>query len=220
MTGLKRNLRYWGVTFQKSALLLILYTTFLGFLLSASLGEDFTSLLSAIILMMAIMTIYINVINTVNTYLPYTVSLGSKRMDSYIVMQIMNHVMIAEFLLVFYLTCLLWKNQILLDLLRSTPLSFVGMVILMMGIGNLIGFVLVHFGQGIGMIAYIVGLILTVLMCIGFIMGFVYDVTAIEKFLTAFFAQPWLLPVGILLDIIGVYLFGKALRKCDLTFGA
>ena len=50
----------------------------------------------------------------------------------------------------------------------------------MMGFGNLIGFILVQFSKSIGMIAYLVALILTILACIGFIIGFVYDATVIE----------------------------------------
>jgi hypothetical protein len=58
------------------------------------------------------------------------------------------------------------------------------------------------------------------LACIGFIIGFVYDATVIEGVFAAFLGNPWILILGILLDIIGIYLFGKAFRTCDLTFGA
>lgn len=219
--GLGRSLKYWGWILEKTMLQMISMMLLIGTLMTlmdeGNFIEGFLKMMCAYLVMLAIMTIFMNSMNTVTTYFPMTVSMGSTRKQSYIAMQVMQHLQLVQYGLLIYLA-FYFADKEALTIVSPYMLSAVGMAFLLMGVGNLIATIFMRFGRAIAVVIYILIFVLLISLFVGGALagnaGWINAGGAFVQFL----GGPWLLFIGIVADAAMIAVFYNAVGKKDLQF--
>lgn len=222
MKGIGRSLRFWNETLQKMMLTMVLMVigilAVMTFLDGGNFMEEFGKSLPPFLIMVAFLTVFMNALNGMSNYFPVTVSLGSSRKQSFIAMQIIQHMIMAELTILIYLCCHFLTSEMYRGFFVTYPMTFVGLLFLMVGAGNLISTVCLRFGRTIGLIVYIVVIILVVAGSVGtgLAKGFDFEVSgsSLEQLLTA----PWILFLGIAVDLFMMLVLYLQIRKDNLQF--
>ena len=219
--GFGRNLLYWGLTMQKTLLQMVAMMTLIAAFMTLMDGEDylkgFLNQMSVYLIMIAIMTVFMNAINGLNIYLPVTVSLGSTRRKSFIALQLMEHVQMAEYVLAI---CILWflNRPQILTALAQYKLALLSAPFWILGIGGIVGIAITRLGRTWGLVLYISFIVLAS------VTGIIYSPAESSFFLQQsdnilnFLRGPWMLPMGILIDASMRYGHYRLICKKDLQF--
>lgn len=221
MKGIGRNLRFWNATLQKMMLTMVLtmfaILTVLTFMDGGDFKKEFGESLPPFLVMGAFLTVFMNALNGMNVFFPVTVSLGSTRRKSYIAMQIIEHMIMAELIILIYLCCYFFKEEINRGFFTTYSMTFVGLFFLMVGAGDLISAVCFRFGRTIGMIVYTAVIVLVVAGGVGTGLANGFDFTGSGS-LEQFLAAPWILLLGIAVDLFMMPVLYFQIRKNDLQF--
>lgn len=221
MKGIGRNLCFWNEILQKMMLTMVL--TVIGilavmtFLNGGDFMEEFGKSLPSFLMMIAFLTVFMNALNGMSNYFPMTVSLGSTRKQSYIAMQIIQHMIMAELIILIYLCSHFLTAEMYRGFFVSYPMTFVGLNFLMVGVGELISAVCIRFGRTKGLIVYVVIILVAAGgVGIGFANGFDFNVSgsSLKQLLSA----PWILLLGIAVDLVMMLVLYLQIRKDNLQF--
>lgn len=188
------------------------------FLDGGNFREEFGESLPSFLIMVAFLTVFMNALNGINTYFPVTVSLGSTRKQSYIAMQIIQHLIMAELTILVYLCCHFFTAVKYGGFFVTYPLTFAGLLLLMVGAGNLVSAMCIRFGRTIGMIVYIAVIIL-VAGSIGIGIAGRFDFNVSGSRLEQLLSAPWILLLGIAVDLFTMLALYFQIRKKNLQFG-
>lgn len=214
MQGITRNLRYWGYIMEYT--FLILLGTLV--LISVMTGWNDISNLHMITLEMISDTgfLYIFVlmcmmaISGTTSYLPFTLSMGSTRKDSFIGMQIMMHFLDLQMgVIVLLANAALGRMNQFGDSISSTLIVYGAMMLGSVAVGNIISAIMLRFGRGAGYAAYL-GLILVIVL--GVVGLIVFKPVEIMRVL---FQGPIIL-LGIALDAISIAVYYKTVKKWEV----
>lgn len=219
MRGLKQNLIYWGRTLE-SGLAIVLLGSAAYALLEGTLGDGFTGdgFWLSVLAYSVCMVLFVNTFNSVNLYFPLTISMGSTRKASYMAMQMIQHLIMLQYLILVIIVFALWERELFEGMLGMWQ-TVIGVVLLLLTVSNVTGICVVKFGKIIGTAVYIVGLFAVVLsvICLVACEG---DVTGIlGKGLAEFIKGSGFLVTGILADGAAVGVYYRLLKKKDLQFG-
>lgn len=224
MKGIGRNLLFWGKTLEKMVLMMVLWIIgIVSFMTLAEGGDFWTELgnqLPSYLIMLTFLTVFMTSMNGIQIYFPLTVSFGSGRKQSFVAMQVIQHVIAAE-LVAAVSVCSYFFNPQFWWLISSYFMSVLGVLLVFMGMGNLISITYMRFGRTMGVLLYIAILIL--IIAIG-VFGFSMTGKSIGiDFLTqgginSFLQGPFILLFGILFDAVLIAIFYLGVRKQNLKF--
>lgn len=222
MKGIGRNLRFWGETMQKMMLYMVLTVigmlAFMTVMDGGDFVEEFGKDLPTFLIMITFLTVFMNALNGMSTYFPVTVSLGSTRKQSYMAMQITQHGIMAELVILIYLCYNFITPEMYRGFLAPYPVTFVGLILLVLGLGDLISASCLRFGRTIGVIVYMVTIIIVVGGVVGIGMSGVLDLMVVGSSLQAILASPWIFLLGLLVDLIMMSVLYLQVRKSNLQF--
>lgn len=216
-----KNMKYWGYTLETISLGMILVALIVVAFMTVIEGGDFFHTffeqVPYFLMMMMGIGSFVNVINGINIYLPLTVSLGSTRKDSFIGMQLTQHLIMVQNLILFCLLISIGSK----DLFRLISLfmpTVIGICLFLIAMGNVIGAFYMRFGRIVGMILYVV--IMIVMVGFFVVMGVSYELGELNigMSLGDFLFGPYILLAGILLDALVITWFYLTLRKQNLQF--
>lgn len=219
MRGLKQNLVYWGRTLE-SALAIVLLGSAAYALMMGIFGDGFTGdgFWLSVLAYSVCMVFIVNTFNSVNLYFPLTVSMGSTRKASYMAMQMVQHLIMLQYLLLVIIVCVLWERELFEGMLGLWQ-TVIGVVLLLLTVSNVTGICVVKFGKIIGTAVYIVGLFAMVLSVM-WIVACEGDATGVlRKEIVEFIKGSGFLVTGILADGAAVGVYYRVLKKKDLKFG-
>lgn len=214
MQGIKRNLRYWGYTMEYMFLVmlgtLVLISVMTGWNDISNLHIVTLELISDagvlyIFLMMCMMAF-----SGTTSYLPFTLSMGSTRKDSFIGMQIIMHLLELQMVVIVLLAnAVLGRLNDLGGSIIVALLMYGAIMLLSVAVGNFISAIILRFGRGAGFAAYMGLILLIVLGAVGLI---VFKPVEIIRVL---FKGPIIL-IGIALDVISIAAYYKIVKKWEV----
>ena len=214
MKGLGRNIKY------ASRMLIILFSIYLmGIIILVLLGLGEMDFVNSVIQMLPVATMYIPFIlmliavGYAEMFCRHMVFLGSARKPAAYAIIISVQVFVLLQMVLFFALTLLAKDSVANEVVWSCPLGFIAIFLAIMGIGLWLDSLSL---SGHYVLAIVFGslwaLIAVVLMC-----G-VSTYIAVEENaeLLVPFNSIWLLLAGLAVDLIGTFLYYKAVVKADL----
>lgn len=174
MKDLKKNLIYWGLTFEKLTLAMIfgivVYVLVMTLMGGGFSEEELKESLLVYTWLFILISVFINGFFAANSYFPMTISLGSTRTVSFTAMQIMQHVILVQYILLSGVAYY-FLNREVFDFLATCVLSIIGGIMTLMALSNVTCIISRRFGQVAGMIVYIGSLIIVVAAVVIFIIS-------------------------------------------------
>lgn len=223
MKGIGRNLRFWGVHLHKMLLTMVatiaVMLAFFTIMEGGNFMESYGEQVPFYLIILTFMSAFMNALNGMTNQFPMTVSFGSTRKDSFIAMQLVQHVIMIEFLLAFYA----WFYFVVFE--RENPfdsffvMTAVGIVLLVLGLCNVTSAANLRFGRAIGVIVYLLCIIVIVATVVGLALGGALDLLLNDSSWMDFLAKPWILLAGVLFDGAMILILYAQVRKRDLQFG-
>lgn len=224
MKGMGRNLLFWGKTLEKMVLMMALWVigivSFMTLLEGGDFWKEFGNQLPMYVIMLTFLSIFMISMNGTQIFFPLTVSFGSTRTQSFAAMEMILHLIVAEYLaaisvLSYFCNPEIWR------FCSGYFLSVVGVLLVFCGMGNLIATTYMRFGRTVGIIIYIVLLIL--IIAVGSISFMAVEESSVMVSLTqggsdGFLRSPFILLAGILFDAVFIVIFYLVVRKQNLKF--
>lgn len=205
MDGIKRNLRYWGRMVETTVGMLLVFIAFfsLFYTIGGDIGEAWKYIASytpaVCMLSMCVMGF-----TGVNNYLPFTISMGSTRRDSFIGMEIMIHVMACQLAVLSVLAEFLQPEESKAGMTRIL-ITCLFCIFFAAGVCNGIGAVNMKFGKIAGFVVYFT-----------FSIGGIFGVVFAGGLLGLSVTRIWTVLAAVLLDLVaGVFCY-LASRKIEV----
>lgn len=209
MDGIKRSLRYWGRMVETTVGMLLVFLVLFGLLytIGADIGEAWKYIASytpaVCVLSMCVMGF-----TGMNNYLPFTISMGSTRRDSFIGMEIMIHAMACQLAVLSVLAEFLQPEESKVGMARIV-ITCLFCSFFAAGLCNGIGAVNMKFGKIAGFVVYFI-------VAIGGMFGIVFAGSLLGLSLTQMFNSIWTVLAAVLLDLVaGVFCY-LASRKIEV----
>ena len=223
MKGIGRNIKFWSITMQKMTLymvfMILAILTFMTFMDGGNLMEELGRTLPNYLIMVSFMSIFMNALNSMCTYFPMTVSLGSTRKQSYLAMQIVQHLILGELVVMIYACYHFLTAESDRGFFADYPLLLLGLIFLVQGFGDLVSASCLRFGRSIGVIVYLAAIVILVAAGVGIALSGALDALAIGGSMEQLLTAPWILLLGIFVDAIMIVILYLQVRKSTLQFG-
>lgn len=155
LKGIGRNLKYWVYTIEVTFLTLIASLLFVG-LAQCMNDNSFWKVIAEYGAIFVFLTAIAFAFNGTCITLPFTVSMGSTRKDSFTAMQTAEHFLELQMVLIVAAAYIISGNT---ETFGSTGKMFMtyGMIAFWgVAAGNLISTIIVRFGRGVGIVFYII----------------------------------------------------------------
>lgn len=222
MKGIGRNLHFWGIILHKTMLMMVatiaVMIAFFTFMEGGDFMEAYGNQVPFYLIMLAFISSFMNAMNGVNIQFPLTVSLGSTRKDSFIAMQIMQHLIMAEFLIALYA----WVYFVILkkEVAFGEPyfMSAVGIVLLVLGLCHLTSAAMMRFGRTIGVIVYLISIIALIALVVGTVLSNSFESLTLDGIIGFLFDGPWILLAGAVFDGVMIFVLYAQIKKSNLQF--
>lgn len=219
MKDLKRNLIYWGWTLEKISFLMIVCVLvmwgILTFMEGKSFAEGAVETLGMYLVMLIFLSAFNNMVNGVKVYFPFTISMGSTRQASFIAMQIVQHLILFEYVvlagIIYY-----FVMQDVFGVMTQYLLGIIGAILLLQAILNLVSMFFVKYGNKGGMVAYMILIVACVVVALYGSMSGLFENGEVLNVLKNFVKKPYLLGIGAAFDVITTGVYYISLKKKDL----
>lgn len=224
MKGLKRNLRYWIGSMEVQVLIMVAVMLVMVVLMAGMNGENvlevFWSRFSTYMILLIFIFTFSNSFSSVITYFPLTISLGSDRKSSFVAMQLSQHLIMAELLVISLLSMgYAWFDGMKKAAVMVAAIA-VAVLFFLQGLGAIISMVTLKFGRNVGTAVYICVIVVTML-AIGIVAGFMAAGVGAQDFSWQDILQKikvWLPIAAVLFDVAMVTMMYRCIAKCDLQF--
>lgn len=156
MRAMKRNLKYWGYSVEMLLLPAAGVAAFLSLVEYADGGGEaaLSYLLSYLPLMGTIMMAVLGFVG-VGTYFPFAMSMGSTRKANFAAMQIMEHMMAIQVVLVTFIIHTIYMQISAAENAIYTPAGYLFLLFFNCCICNILGTLSFKFGRTAALIGYI-----------------------------------------------------------------
>lgn len=215
MKSMKKNLVFWAMTYEKMAMAMLMGMVVYVFMLGMMNGfsnETVRNIMGFMSFFLCLM-ILSNGYSGVLSYFPQSVSMGTTRKDSFIAMQIMQHVIAIQFLVMGGIAYYMVDRAEFAKLMEM-GISIVGGVFILIALSNLVCSTFGKFSRNVGTALYVLAVVAGVAVTIVLMLS---DRTA-EGNVGEFFTKPYLFFGGILADIIAIGIYYRVIKKQDLQF--
>lgn len=219
MKGFGRSFRYWCYILERQFLMLVSMMTAIVCLMSFMEGGDFLEEIKYVfpmyIVLMMFMTAFMNALNGSSIYFPVSISLGATRKASSIAIQIVQHMIMVEYMII-GVVFLALLNREQLSALTDYALLIIGVVALVLGTANIVTIINYKAGKKAAMIMYFV-LIFAVGAIVG-ALGAIYGDGFFSTLANNLVDKQYLGLIGIVYDLVIVAIFYKVVKKSNIQF--
>lgn len=221
MTGLSRNIKYWMTYIVKSSAsvlaMIIGIVAVSAFFDGSDFMITFTEQLPMYLLMMCMMIVVVFGFTNITVIYPVTISFGSRRSTSIVGMALSTHICTVVLAGLALASALYTRPNMKQTVALLWP-ALIGLFCLLMFLGNMVAVLSNRFGRVAGMIFYIIFILAVTIGTIMFL-----DAELLDKLITMAMISPFAIAtvfcvVGILLDILGVWLLYRSVAKKDFSF--
>ena len=220
MKGMGKSLRFYCETLFISALKTIVLMAFLTVAMVLMEGGDYNETASKIVPMYLIIFVVIinftSAMNSVLGLLPMTVSLGGTRKSSFWGLIVSEHLLNVGLLILVYICYYFLFNDSFNSFWMPFILSAIGLFIVMVSMGNLVGVISLKYGRTKGVILYVILMLVVMFTMISFVMSGQFSWIMEDSLVAKFFRGPWILLLGIAIDVVIGWFSYNVIRKSDL----
>lgn len=215
MKSMKKNLVFWAMTYEKMAMAMLMGMVVYVFMLGAMNGFSNETVRNIMVFMSFFLCLMIlsNGYSGVLSYFPQSVSMGTTRKDSFIAMQIMQHVIAIQFLVMGGIAYYMVDRAEFAKLMEM-GISIVGGVFILIALSNLVCSTFGKFSRNVGTALYVLAVVAGVVVGVLLLLS---DRTG-DGTVGDFFAKPYLFLGGILADILAIGIYYQIIKKQDLQF--
>lgn len=226
MKGLKKNLIYWGMSFERLALAMLsgiaAYAVMMCFMGGNIVGEgagidEYIQVLLGYLWIFAFIGIFVNGFTAALSYYPMSISLGSSRKASYVAMQIMQHLIMLQYLLIGATGYYIFDRATFFDL-GKILLSIIGVFLILIALTNVTCIFSAKFGKIAGFVVYIVSLVLVVVTVVLVVLSNQGEVEGYKLMIQSILWKPYMFIGALVADVVTIGLYYSVVRKQDLQF--
>lgn len=219
MKGFGRSLRYWSYILQRQFLMMVGMMTAIVAIMTFMEGGDYVAEITRIFpmycVLLMVLTAFMNALNGSSIYFPISISLGDTRKWSCISLQLVQHLIMVEYLVIAAVV-LAFTNQELISRIAESTFLIIGVVTLLIGIANIVTIINFKLGKKAAMITYFV-LIFGIFACVGGLVGFFGEAfgTVVVNTLVS---KQYIGLIGIIFDLVTLIVFYNVVKKSNLQF--
>jgi len=226
MKGLKKNLIYWGMSFERLAMAMLAgiaaYAVMMCFMGGNIVGrgagfEEYTQSLLGYLWIFAFIGIFMNGFTAALSYYPMSISLGSSRKSSYVAMQIMQHLIMLQYLLIGAIGYYIFDRATFGDLGKML-LTIIGVFLGLIALTNVTCIFSAKFGKTAGFVLYIVSLILVVATVVIVALSSEGELEGYQQVIRDILLKPYVFIGAFLADAVTMGIYYSVVRKQDLQF--
>jgi len=224
MTGLERNLKYWfsyvGKSIGQIYLMIVGIVAVMSFLDGSDFLMTFSKNLVMYLVMASAMSIMVFGFSNITIIFPTTVSFSSKRSTSLIGMTVAQHVMcILSFAVAFVFGLYIEPN--FRPMAGPAIPVVLGGICFLFFIGNIMAVLSDRFGRTLGMVLYMLfvfALVFVIVFGYNYLAGGKGEALVQALFTNLGAASVIICALGVLLDVIGVWILAAGIKNKDLKF--
>ena len=223
MKGIGKNLWFYCETIFQYAIRTIALVVVMSIVMVFMQGGDYKEAASEIVpLYLMVFVVILNftsAMSLVTVTMPLTVSLGSTRKNSFWGLIASEHLLNVGLFLLVYICYYFLFNDLFNSLWVPFALSVIGFFMIMVSMGNLVGVISLKYGKTKGAILYVILMLVVMFSIICFIMSGVFDWITQNATFAGLFKGPWILLLGIAIDVVIGWFSYNVIRKSDLQIG-
>lgn len=226
MKGLKKNLIYWGMSFERLAMAMLagiaVYAVMMCFMGGNIVGEgagieDYAQALLGYLWIFAFIGIFMNGFTAALSYYPMSISLGSTRKASYVGMQIMQHVIMLQYLLIGAIGYYIFDRATFWEL-GKVLFTIIGVFLALIALTNVTCIFSAKFGKIAAFVVYIVSLVLIVVTVVIVVLSNQGEVEGYKLMIQNILLKPYVFIGALAADAVTIGLYYSVVRKQDLQF--
>lgn len=220
MKSLKKDLMFWAIIYEKMMVAMSM-GIMVYFAMMAMTNSDFTlgdwsSMIGFLGVFLCVMVLS-NGYTGVLSYFPQSISMGTTRKSSFVSMQIMQHVMAFQILVIgailYYLI-----DRAKFEVLMEVGVSVLGGILLLIALSNFICSTFGKFSRTVGTTLYMIAVLVAVVIMVLILFPTLTDRESILGNFRDVLAKPYLFLGGILADAVAIGVYYRIIRKQDLQF--
>ncbi len=221
MKGLGRNIKFWVWMLEKTVLIMLASMLAVGVMFTVMEGgnnmEELSKTISSYLLMLPFLTVFMNALSGATGYFPVSVSFGAVRRQSCIAMLIAQHLMVLELIVLLCICNSVFPDTTQAQFLKRYAIGFVGILLLLMGMGTMVSAICIRCGRILGVVVYI-GVVIVMVMLAGVFIVVINATGGLELKggLQNILNGPPLLILGMVVDLGMALIHYWAVRKIDL----
>ncbi len=218
MQGLKSNIRYWGYTLEYMLLVvlgtLLLICVVTGFDNLSNLHMLYLEMISDMGVLYILLMMCMLAFSGAVSYLPFTLSMGSTRKNSFLGMQIVMHFMEVQLVAIVMIAKAILGKLDELGKVSYMVILLVTVLFFAIAIGNFISAAVLRFSRTVGFIVYF-GILALVAIGLAFFVGYGAGLDSIRPFLSNFLRGPVVL-IALALDALSIAVYYRVVRKLEV----
>ena len=218
MQGLKSNIRYWGYTLEYMLLVvlgtLLLICVMTGFDNLSNLHIMYLEMISDMGVLYILLMMCMLAFSGAVSYLPFTLSMGSTRKNSFLGMQIVMHFMEVQLAGIVIIAKAILGKLDEFGKVSYMVILLVTVMFLAIAIGNFISAAVLRFSRTVGFIVYF-GILALVAIGFAFFVGYGAGLESIRPFLSNFLRGPVVL-IALALDALSIAVYYRVVRKLEV----
>ena len=219
MKSMKKNLVFWTIIYEKLAMAMFLgVAVYLVMMSSMAVFpmEELGDLWGFMVLFFSIM-ILTNGYSGMLSYFPLSISMGTTRKGSFVAMQIVQHVIVIQFLVLAGIAyCVVEKAQF--GSMMKEGISILGGGILLFALSNLVCGIAGKVSRSVGTAFYVITLLVGIGVSVLFVVLALSDGGSSLNRYKEFLASPYFFLGGLLADSIAIGIYYQIIKKQDLLF--
>lgn len=218
MQGLKSNIRYWGYTLEYMLLVvlgtLLLICVMTGFDNLSNLHIMYLEMISDMGVLYILLMMCMLAFSGAVSYLPFTLSMGSTRKNSFLGMQIVMHFMEVQLVAIVMIAKAILGKLNEFGKVSYMVILLVTVLFFAVAIGNFISAAVLRFSRTVGFIVYF-GILALVVIGLAFFVGYGAGLESIRPFLSNFLRGPVVL-IALALDALSIAVYYRVVRKLEV----
>ena len=218
MQGLKSNIRYWGYTLEYMLLVvlgtLLLICVMTGFDNLSNLHMLYLEMISDMGVLYILLMMCMLAFSGAVSYLPFTLSMGSTRKNSFLGMQIVMHFMEVQLVAIVMIAKAILGKLDEFGKVSYMVILLVTVLFLAIAIGNFISVAVLRFSRTVGFVVYF-GILALVVIGLAFLVGYGAGLESIRPFLSNFLRGPVVL-IALALDALSIAVYYRVVRKLEV----
>ncbi len=218
MQGLKSNIRYWGYTLEYMLLVvlgtLLLICVVTGFDNLSNLHMLYLEMISDMGVLYILLMMCMLAFSGAVTFLPFTLSMGSTRKNSFLGMQIVMHFMEVQLAGIVMIAKAIIGKLDEFGKVSYMVILLVTVMFLAIAIGNFISAAVLRFNRTVGVVVYF-GILALIIIGIAFLVGFGAGLESIRPFLSNLLRGPVVL-IALALDALSMAVYYRVVRKLEV----
>lgn len=218
MQGLKSNIRYWGYTLEYMLLVvlgtLLLICVMTGLDNLSNLHFMYLEMISDMGILYIFLMVCMVAFSGAVSYLPFTLSMGSTRKNTFMGMQIALHFLEIQMVVIVLIAKAILGVLDEFGKVSDTFIMFAFALFISVAISNYISAAVLRFGRTVGFVVYF-GILALIFIGIAVVIGMDMELESIRPILSNLLRGPIVL-IALALDALSIAVYYRVVKKLEV----